>query len=249
MPFRTYFPKFLNRILFGDRENFGPKPDLQDPDWVCWQKLYADFYKNTQKNRLGNIVNESGYTIFQSVDLTDKVVFELGPGILPHTKFWNGIPKEYIVADIKEDFLAATLSILNDNGIPSSGYIIDDKIPLPPESCDVVVSFYCLEHIHELRQYLHEINTILKPNGLLIGAIPAEGGVAWGFSRCISTRRYLIKHGVNPDNITRWEHVNFSDEILKEMNAIFEPVQLSFWPLRLQSIDLNLVIKFIYRKK
>ena len=62
---------------------------------------------------------------------------------------------------------------------------------------------------------LKEFNRILKKNGIIVGAIPNEGGMAWGFGRYLTTRRYTKKFNINYDKIICWEHPNFADFIFE----------------------------------
>ena len=48
-------------------------------------------------------------------------------------------------------------------------------------TCDVVLAFYTLEHLFPLSAYLAEMFRVLKPGGLLVGAIPC--GLMWGTGR------------------------------------------------------------------
>ena len=91
---------------------------------------------------------------------------------------------------------------------------------------------------------------ILKPSGTLIGAIPAEGGLAWGGGRMITSRRWFKKNTrINPDKIICWEHPNFADQIIDELDQVFDRKTLVHWPLRWPPVlDVNLVLRFHYLK-
>lgn len=249
MPIRRYLPRFTNQVLFGDRRYEKIRPDENDPDWFLWQQTYREFYTDTQKMGIGNYVNERGYQIFNSINLNGKRVFELGPGILPHMKFWRGNPEIYYLGDVKEEFLALSKQILEREQINTQVFVTDSGIPMEPCSCDIVVSFYCLEHITNLPFFLQEISRILTPGGIFIGGIPTDGGIMWGLSRAITTRRYLKKRGINPDKVIPWEHVHFADYILNELKNHFKIKKVKYWPLKINMIDLNLIISFICLKK
>jgi len=67
--------------------------------------------------------------------------------------------------------------------------------------------------------------------------------------------RYLTRRGwfernttLDPDKIICWEYPNFDEHILKSMDERFDCRYFSAWPLQLPLLDMNLVIKFIYRK-
>ena len=112
-----------------------------------------------------------------------------------------------------------------------------------------MVSFYSLEHLYPLEPYVAGILRVLKPGGVLIGAIPAEGGLGWGLGRYLTSRRWFKKHTtINPDKLICWEHPNFADHVLTTLDRNMVQQHLGFWPLAVPSIDMNLVIKFIYAK-
>ena len=89
---------------------------------------------------------------------------------------------------------------------------------------------------------------VLKKGGLLIGAIPSEGGLAWGLGRYLTSRRWLIRNtNINPDKIICWEHPNFAEEILDTLDGNMGKICLDYWPFKFHSLDLNLILKFIYK--
>ena len=89
----------------------------------------------------------------------------------------------------------------------------------------------------------------LKPDGLILGAIPNEGGLAWGMGRFLTSRRWIHTNTqIDYDKIICWEHPNFADKILDEMNKRFIQKDISYFPsIGLPSINLTLVTRFIYQ--
>ena len=236
--------------LFGDRRRFGSEISEDDPDWQEWQSFYISFYQNTQKQGIGKVVNDAGYKILQRVSLDGRHVVELGPGILPHARFWTGTPVHYTAVDVKQEMLDRSMQVLGMKGIPATAYLSTScELSIEDHQFDTVISFYSLEHLNPLNLYVEEINRVLRPGGILVGAIPAEGGLAWGLGRFLTSRRYIKRNSsINPDKIICWEHPNFAETILGELDRVFDPVLKEFWPLGLPVIDLNLVLKFIYRR-
>lgn len=248
---RNIVPDFLFSRLWGDRKTFGLSPRDDDPCWREWQTMYLDFYQDNQRRGFGAIVNDAGYRVMSDVDLDGKTILEIGPGDIRHIEFWNSRPQKFILADIQEGMLLKGVGKLDDAGIGSEKLLLkrDQPLPIPDSSVDVVVSFYSLEHIYPLRPYLQQVKRVLKPGGILVGAIPCEGGLAWGGGRLVTSRRWYKKHtSINPDKIICWEHPNFADQIVSMLDVEFIRERLQHWPFAwVPLIDFNLVLKFVYR--
>ena len=249
---RKMIPSFAYNILWGARERFGLIVKENDPCWIQWKDTYNKFYLANQRNGIGKIVNEAGYKIMQDIDLTDKKILEIGAGDIRHLKYLRGKPKEYLLADISTSMMDLAKQKLKERDIFYRSILINrnQTLPLEDQSIDAIVSFYSLEHLYPLSDYLKDILRVLKPGGFLIGAIPAEGGLAWGLGRMLTSRRWYKKNtNINPDKIICWEHPNFADQIILQLDAYFVKQKLSFWPLSIiPSIDTNLIIKFVYKK-
>ena len=116
-------------------------------------------------------------------------------------------------------------------------------------SYDYVLSFFSLEHIMNLEEFVVQINRILKKDGYLIFAIPNEGHLAWGLGRFFFTRGYVYKKlGLDYDKIICWEHPNFSDKILKCLDYSLKKIKLIKVP-NLFFLDFSISIKGVYKKK
>ena len=246
-------PRFLARRLFGDRERFGTVVRPDDPCWLEWQQVAIAFYHAHQKQRVGAVVNDAGYRVMSRVDLTGRRVLEIGPGELSHFDCWRGTPAHYVLCDIREPLLAESARRLEARGVSHSAVIAPEDpaaaLPFDDGEFDLVVSFYCLEHIQSLGHHVEQIRRVLRPGGRLVGAIPAEGGMAWGLGRFFTSRRWFKKHTtINPDKIICWEHPNFADQVLRALDARMRRCHLRYWPLWLPSIDLNLIVRFVYEK-
>lgn len=247
-------PHVLSAPLFGDRAKFGLVVQLEDACWQEWQKTYLDFYFGTQKQSVGRVVNNAGYGVMRRIDLTGQQVLEVGPGDINHIGCWRGTPARYVIADIQQAMLDLASERLSAGGIPHECRLVERSdlgvLPFEDGQFDVVVSFYSLEHLYPLAPYVDGMLRVLKPGGALIGAIPAEGGLGWGMGRFLTSRRWLKRNtGIDPDKLICWEHPNFADHILGTLDGRMRQQYLGFWPLGIPSIDLNLVIKFVYAKR
>ena len=252
MPIRNLLPKSLRTSLWGDRERWGLTPVPEDVCWKEWQGRSTDFYKENQREGIGTRVNDAGYEVMSSIDLAGKRVLEIGAGDIRHMKFWRDEPAEYVLADVSDEMMALAKKRVEERGISYRTISVERNQPLALEdaSVDVIVSFYSLEHLYPLRPYLDEFKRLLKPGGHLVGAIPAEGGLAWGSGRMLTSRRWFKKNTtIDPDKIICWEHPNFADQILGELDQVFKREAVEHWPLGwLPLLDLNLVIRFLYLK-
>jgi SAM-dependent methyltransferase len=252
MPIRNVLPKSMKVPLWGDRARWGLTPMLEDGCWREWQSSYTDFYQENQRDGIGTLVNDAGYAVMSSIDLAGKRVLEIGAGDIRHMRFWHGEPAEYLLADISADMMALAKRRMEERGISYSTLPVvrNQPLALGDASVDVIVSFYSLEHLYPLRPYLDEFKRLLKPGGHLVGAIPAEGGLAWGGGRLLTSRRWFKKNtSIDPDKIICWEHPNFADHILNELDQVFERDAVKHWPLPwLPLLDTNLIIRLLYRK-
>ena len=246
-----YLPYFIFKPLFGDRKKYGLQTDFNDKDFRKWQdECYLEFYNDNQNGSIGTIVNHFGFKIMKGVDLTDKTILEVGPGSIKHLDYNSSKPKQYILADINKDFLDISSKRLKQYGIENIETIQVEglTIPLKDNVVDVLVTFHQLEHIYELDTYLQELKRILKPNGVLIGAVPTEGGVAWGFGRFLTSRRYVKKNmDFDYDKIICWEHPNFVNKIKTLLDKNFtnnKSIKKAFGML---PMDFNLSWSFEYR--
>lgn len=178
-------------------------------------------------------------------------VFEFGPGSLPHRRFWHGKPAHYTVADIKQEFLDTSLAVLREAEVPATSILSAEATrSLGDASFDRVVSFYSLEHIADLDFIVRDLARVLKPGGLLVGGIPCEGGLAWGFGRYLTSRRYARRNfNYDSDKIICWEHPNFARDVLEALDRQFVPVRRVFWPLVAPLVDVNLIASFVYAKR
>ncbi|WP_299866624.1 class I SAM-dependent methyltransferase [uncultured Hoeflea sp.] len=243
-------PQFLRNPLFGDRDRHGPVIDETDPSWVEYKSRFFDFYESTQKGGIGKTINDAGYGVLRDIDLNGKRVAEIGPGSMPHRSFWNGTPATFTAVDISKEFLEMTASKVD---CPFEAVHLDGrsrKLPLPDDSFDVLISFYSLEHLSPLDGHLEEYARVLKPGGVFVGAIPNEGGLAWGVGRYLTSRRWVLRNTtIDYDKIICWEHPNFADSILMGLDRYFEREKISMYPFSVvNSLDINLVTKFRYRK-
>lgn len=249
-----HLPRMISVPLFGDRAKFGLAVRGNDPCWREWQDRSQDFYDVNQKRSIGRIVNNAGYQVMNRVDLSGQQVLEIGPGNLDHISQWTGRPDSYVIVDVDLAMTRRAERRLQEYGVDYETRLLsrEDKgvLPFERERFDIIVSFYSLEHLYPLSNHLEEMIRTLKSGGILVGAIPCEGGLAWGLGRALTTRRWLKRHtGINPDKVVCWEHPNFVDHILNTLDRLMRRRYLRYWPMYFPLADLNLITMFLYEKR
>ena len=248
---RDLFPRFLFNKLWGERAKWGLDPVESDPSWIEWQKMQHVFYKENQRKGIGTVVNDSGYKIMSEIDMHNKYVLEIGPGDMRHQKFWNSKPTKYLIADIHKNMMQTAENIFENYNINFDSYLVsrNDKLPITKNSIDIIITFYSLEHLHPLEDYIEDMKYYLKPDGIIVGAIPAEGGLLWALGRFLTSRRWLHKNTtIDYDKLICWEHPNYTDYIIKKLDQNFQRVFLKSWPLRgFPILDCNLTFSFCYK--
>jgi SAM-dependent methyltransferase len=246
-------PSSVFKLLWGDRKKFGPLPDPADSEWRRWQEQVSLMVARDRLRGFTEIVHRLGYRILRRVNVEGRRVLEIGPGFIPYLPFFQSRPDLYIICDISREFLEKAENMLSENGFPVQAFLLNQSetfgLPLDDESVDFVVSFYSLEHFHPLDEYLSEIRRVLKVGGKIVGAVPIEGGLAWGLGRFLTTRRSARKnYGIDYDKIICWEHCNFADFIFDRLERNFTPIQRKLHPFPFLPMDLNLIGSFIYQK-
>lgn len=245
-------PYPIFRILFGDRKKYGLTAQPNDPEFKRWQQNMMTFYNAMQKGSKGSGINNMGFKIVRHLDLTHKHVVEIGPGIIEHLKYTSTRPPKYTLVDIRQDFLDHSTKALQEFGVKNIETVLTEKdhITLPNECADIVLSFHQLEHIERLDTFTSEIARILRPGGILAGAVPCEGGLAWGMGRALTSRRYAInKLKLNYDKIICWEHPNFVTKIKNSLDQKLTLQKSIKKPFGILPFDCNLSRSFIYKKE
>lgn len=243
----------LKKVLFGDREKYGLCINKFDPDWLHWQEVMSHAYVNTQQKGIGDRVCRIAYSVVSKICFLDQNVLEIGPGIIRHLDQIKERPSNYTICDVSQEFLGNAETQLASAGIPCTKVLLSRdtpwQLPFPDASFDTVITFYSLEHLYPLDQYLQEISRIMRPGGRIIGGIPCEGGLVWGLGRFLITRPEIIKrYQVKYDKLICWEHPNFADFIISRLYFYFEKEFLQLHPFPWLPLDLNFVVKFIFRK-
>jgi len=173
---------------------------------------------------------------------------ELGAGLGAHLAFEDLTgPGEYVALEHQAP-LAERLAAK----YPRARVVTGDcqaRQDFPDGHFDRVLAVHVLEHLPDLPRCLDEVRRLLRPGGLFAVVLPCEGGWAYALARRISARRIFEKrYKQSYDWFVACEHINLPHEILEELNARFETLHRSFFPLRLPVVNFNLVIGLTLRR-
>ena len=168
-------------------------------------------------------------------------VLEIGAGLGEHVSYENLENTEYHALELRPE-IADEIRRRHPQVKVVAGDC-EKCIPFTDRFFDRVIAIHVLEHLPNLPSALKEIHRTLKPGGEFCAVIPCEGGLAYGFARLISSKRIFEKrYGMSYDFCIRSEHVNRPREIMEELGLHFETRDISFFPLKIPSIAMNLVI-------
>lgn len=242
---RQFLPAAFNHYLFGSRALYGKTPDFEDPDWIKWQQNYTDIYFDTQKSgAVARYINQKGYDVLSTIDFTEKLVGEIGPGGGYHLPLIEQVMREYHAFDVNSKFLNEVETKAQSVSKAFQGHLVSSsstRLQIKDNYFDHFLAFYSLEHLNPLDDWLSEIFRTLKPGGTLIASIPTEGGLLWGMGRALTSRKIIEqKYGIDLDKIVCWEHPNFCDDVIAGL-ADHGELTFSNWPTPFLPADFNLL--------
>jgi len=93
------------------------------------------------------------------------VMVDLGCGDAPYKDFFLQYIDQYIGVDWTNSYHNIKADVVSD---------LNDKIDLPNECTDVVISISVMEHLHNLEAFLKESYRILKNEGVFILQVPFQ---------------------------------------------------------------------------
>jgi SAM-dependent methyltransferase len=190
-------------------------------------------------NRYGLIERfNHGYPV--EADVTGCTL-EIGAGLGEHLRYEDVSRQEYHAVELREELAEAIRK-----RYPEVKAIVADcqeRLPFDDHYFDRVLAVHVLEHLPDLPRALDEIQRVLRPSGRFHVVIPCEGGLAYSVARRISAQRVFEKEfGMSYEWLIRSEHVNVPWEVLMELRKRFRLVRSRYFPFRVPSVSLNLVI-------
>jgi SAM-dependent methyltransferase len=166
---------------------------------------------------------------------------EIGAGDGEHLRYEDLNGQDYYAVEMRPE-LAQQL----EKRFPSVHTVVRDcekSLEVPEASFDRVIAIHILEHLANLPAALDEVGRVLKPNGVFVVVIPCEGGLGYEIGRQFSSKRMFEKrYDVSYEWMIRYEHINKAKEVVEELERRFEVKDKTFYPLRIPSIHMNLLL-------
>jgi SAM-dependent methyltransferase len=166
---------------------------------------------------------------------------EIGAGLGEHLRYEDLTHQDYYAVELREELVAAIR--VHHPGVTAIAADCQQRLPFSDEYFDRVLAVHVLEHLPDLPPALDEIQRVLAPTGRLFVVIPCEGGLAYSVARRLSAQRMFEKEfGMKYEWLIRSEHVNVPWEILMELKKRFRLMGSRYFPFRIPSTAINLVI-------
>ena len=170
---------------------------------------------------------------------------DIGAGLGEHLAY-ESLSKlqlsEYVCVELRQNMA----DVLQRNWPDIQVRVADcqQRLPFADDYFDRVIAIHVLEHLPDLPEFLREAHRLLnKTMGRLLVVIPCEGGFGYWLGRLFTSKRLFEKRYNRPyAPFIAAEHVNHAGEILSEVSNLFSTEHSSFYPLRIPSFHLNLLI-------
>jgi len=168
-------------------------------------------------------------------------VLEVGAGLGEHIGFENLDGVEYHALELREEMAGRIRERFPR--VKTTVGDIQQALAFPTGYFDRVIAIHVLEHLPDLPSALKQIHRVLIPTGRFDVVIPCEGGWAYSLARRISAQRiFERRYKMRYDWFVRSEHLNVPAEIWGELSHYFSLEQARYFPFRIPSVALNLVI-------
>jgi SAM-dependent methyltransferase len=153
----------------------------------------------------------------------DLATLEIGAGTLNHLRYESNHAAYDIVEPAHYQFAGSPYLSRVRN-------IYDDITDVPPDTrYDRIISIATFEHICNLPEVIAGCGLLLKPDGQLRAAIPAEGGPLWKLGWQLTTGwEFKRRYGLDYEVMMRAEHVNTWKEVADVLNYFFRRVEVSY---------------------
>ena len=215
-------------------------------------KNLSSRYSNHAYSGLMGFFMKKCHTQLEDYEFPNKIskILEIGAGSEPHYDFIKHKFDEYHIIETSKDIKSETYNIPN---LIVSNYD-GIKIPYNDEYFDRIIISHCLEHIVNPENFLFEMMSKLKKDGILSISLPADPGVLFRLGRLylkiFSIKKKYKITSEEFDYMNATEHVNSIFGLHSIIKYNFkDSMKETFLPFRIKSFDLNLFYNVHIKKK
>jgi SAM-dependent methyltransferase len=234
-------------------------PDVRGT--ATWPKQLPSFTEEEQRVRdafmarwleylptRGGFVERFNHGYPLTAGKTTGRTLEIGAGLGAHLEYEDPETQEYYAVELLPE-LADGIK----RRYPGVTTLVGDcqnRLPFEDHSFDRVLAIHVLEHLPNLPAALDEVRRLLAPDGRFVAVIPCEGGLAYSLARRFTSKRLFEREfGRDYDWFIRFEHINLPWEIERELEKRFDVAETRYFPFRIPTVRLNLVIGLTMRPR
>ena len=213
-----------------------------DPQEQDFRSFFTGSYADITTTGLRGVVFQRGHVLLEKTlpqgDFGD--VLEVGVGSGDHI-FHTQRYRTYTLSDADETMLDQAHRRVMASGVAGDREVRTsvqrgERLSFADASFDRLIATHVLEHIPEPWKALREWARVVRPGGIISVILPTDPGFVWRFAR-----RLGRGDDVPYEYWNCREHVNPISHLVTYIGHYFEHVQALWWPLRVPSIDLNLL--------
>ena len=224
--------------LFSRLETY-PRVRTELPDEL--RKIYEAEYRLNREGEQaveGLAKRVEGWMHRHVAAISGDTTLELGAGTLNHLRYEQNL-KSY---DVVEPF-TALYEQSDRKGLVRDFY--DGIFDVPMENrYERIISIAALEHMEQLPFEMARACQLLTDGGVFQAGIPSEGGALWWLGwRCTTGMSFWLRNRMDYGLVVRHEHVNTGPEIIAFAKALFEDVELKYFPLPHHHLSLYVYIE------
>ena len=223
------------------------RPKLTQEQAAVIDDWYGEFLTDTLPGKFGWI-DRFNHTYAARTAVVGGRTLEIGPGTGSHLEFEHlDDQEEYVGVELRDSLS----SRLDRARFPNVRIVVGDcqaRLDFPDASFDRVLAIHILEHLDNLPAVLGEVRRLLRPDGRFSVVIPCEGGLGYGLGRRVTVQRqFERRYGMPYGWMISYEHVNRAREVLAELRSGFHIEHIKWFPTRIPSVDLNVVVGLTLR--
>ena len=168
-------------------------------------------------------------------------VLEIGAGNIPHLDYLKHDYDEYFIAETSTYALEFYKEMKNVKAYSYDGV----NLPFEDNFFDRIIIFHALEHINDPENFLFEMMSKLKNDGLISISLPTDPGILWRLGK-IFTKNYTAKKTYKIssneyDYLLATEHINSIFNLISLIRYHFKnQIDESFLPFKIRLVDINL---------